>query len=158
MYKSHCDCALEKDRETYKVFPTGDPIIYCQLIHACSNLQNLSDLLFSLWPPLWPPCLRPLQADTSPGCQLPAPTDSGFQRLINTNSLVTHFSSSCLREWRYKAGTFKKKKKKEPVFMLCACTVKAGLITWSGSAALATVGVEEATQMHLIVLGDDDMW
>ena len=42
--------------------------------------------------------------------------------------------------------------------MLCACTVKAGLITWSGSAALATVGVEEATQMHLIVLGDDDMW
>lgn len=94
------DRALEKDRETYKVFPTGDPIIYCQLIHACSNLQNLSDLLFSLCPPPppRPPCLRPLQADTSPGCQLPAPTDSGFQRLINTNSLVTHFSSSCLRE------------------------------------------------------------
>ena len=95
------------------VFPTGDPIIYCQLIHACSNLQNLSDLLFSLWPPPWPPCPRPLQADTSPGCQLPGPKDSGFQRLINTNSLVTHFSSSCLREWKYKAGTFKKLKKKK---------------------------------------------
>ena len=42
--------------------------------------------------------------------------------------------------------------------MLCACTVQAWLITWSGSATLAIVGVEEATQTHLIALGDDDMW